>query len=58
MIEVDEERLYRLLYQLFADNDITCGYNCPLWKECKAKDAPCMTDKNCVELTLGYLRGC
>ena len=57
MIEVDEERLYQILYQLFADDNL-CGYTRPVWEECDTKRIPCMTDKDCVKLTMEYLRGC
>lgn len=56
MIEVNEERLYQMLCQLFAD-DSFCGYPCPVWEERDTKRTP-MTDKDCVKLVMEYLRGC
>ena len=56
MIGVNEERLYQVLCQLFADDSL-CGYPCPVWEECDTKRTP-MTDKDCVKLIMEYLRGC
>lgn len=57
MIEVNEERLYQMLCQLFAvADDSLCGYPCPVWEECDTKRTP-MTDKDCVKLIMEYLRG-
>lgn len=58
MIEVNEEKLYQILYHLFGNDIFTCGCSCPIWEECDTKRTPCMTDKKCVELTIEYLRGC